>query len=628
MKNYILFLILFIPYLSVGQTEPRNKKTKKNFEKAIISYHNSDTTEAIKYCDKAIQEDENYTEPYILKAQIYSETKNYVKAVILLKKVLKIDSNYTEIYYITGSYLFNNNLLIESSQYFKKYLQKEKNIDKQKNAIRHIEIIDFRIYAFENPIIFKPIRLSHKINTKQKEYFPTISADNSTLIFTRLLNQNSKYPQEDIFISHLSDSIFLSSKSISPLINTQYREGAHTLSTDGMIMIFARCTPNSSCDLYITKKDESGFWLPPVKLASPVNSRYGESQPSLSADGRTLYFVSNRPGGKGKMDIWKTNYLGNNIWSKPTNLGDSINTEGNEMSPFIHFDNKTLYFSSDYLPGMGKFDLFYSKKNDKGNWTKAQNLGYPINTKEDEYRLVVDAIGKKAYFSSERDTTFQQDIYYFNLPQSIKPTKTLYVKAFIFNSINLNPINADFISIIDLKTNDSLFIVKNLKNFIVCLPYGSEYALNISKKGYLFHSQNFTLQNLPDSLTHYDIDIYLSPILIGEKINLKNTFFETDSYIINPKSYVELSNLVEFLTLNKNVHIQIAGHTDNIGSFEHNKKLSENRAKSIRTYLIKNNIDENRITYIGYGYSKPIADNNTEIGRKQNRRTEIIILKK
>lgn len=628
MRIYLFILIFLLPFVSNGQTSPSNKKSNKYFKKAISYFKFSDTLNAINYCDKAILKDINYTEPYVLKAQINYNNGNINGAVELLKTVLKIDSNYTQIYYILGYYLFNDNSINESKIFFKKYIQKEKDKSAQKSAIRYLEIIDFRINSIANPVEFKPYRLSSSINTKNKEYFPTISADNSTLIFTRLKYQNTNIVNEDIYVSHFINDSLQPVISISPLINSSANEGAHTLSADGMTMIFTRCVSGGSCDLFLTTKDVKGFWLTPYKLPAPVNTRYWESQPSLAPDGKTLYFASNRPNGKGKMDIWVTKCIGNDEWSKPINLGDSINSPGNEMSPFIHFDSKTLYFSSDYFPGMGKFDLFYSEKKDDKTWTKAKNLGYPINTSEDEYRLVVDALGDKAYFSSERDTVFQQDIYCFDFPEELRPVKTIFVRANIFREMDLAPIKADLISIIDLKNNDTLYITKNAQRFTVCLPSGGEYALNILKKDYLFYSQNFTLDKTNDSINYYDFTIYLKPILLNEKINLKNTFFETDSYNINPKSYVELIKLVQFLELNPSVSIQIAGHTDNIGTYEYNYKLSGNRAKSIKNYLISRGIDENRIKYIGYGYSKPIADNQTEEGRKLNRRTEIIILKK
>ena len=395
-----------------------------------------------------------------------------------------------------------------------------------------------------------------------------------------------------------------------------------------MFMIFTRCIPNKGCDLYYSIKDKSGFWMKPVRFPSPVNTRYWESQPSFAPDSKTLYFTSNRPGGKGGMDIWKTKYLGNGAWAKPVNLGDSINTKGNEMSPFIHFDNKTLYFSSDYFPGMGGFDLFYSKKISDTSWTSPKNLGYPINTTGDEYRLVVDATGERAYFSSQKDTITKQDIYYFDFPEKLRPTRTIYVRAKIFNNVDYQPLKADLVSIINLSTNDTMYFGKKTDKFVACLPCGGEYALNILKKGWMMESQNFKIDDMNDTVKYYDIEVFLNPILVSEKINLKNTFFNTDSYNIDQKSYVELDKVVDFLNINSNVEIQIAGHTDNVGTYEYNMQLSEKRALAIKNYLIEKGINENRISYVGYGYTKPIANNQTEKGRKLNRRTEIIILKK
>ncbi|MBN2664783.1 MAG: PD40 domain-containing protein [Bacteroidales bacterium] len=627
-KIILISIILLIPLFLFSQTTTKNKKSKKYFEEAVLAFTLGDTSRAIEYCDKSIEKDQRYTEPYVLKAQILFQNRYIDKAVILLKKVLEIDANHVQIYFILGYYLFNSEDYIESKKYFIEYQQRESDKKNIAEAQKYLKIINFRLKALENPVQFKPVKFSSNINTTAKEYFPTISADNSSIVFTRLIGKTGNERQEDIYISYINGTTIEPAVIVSPLINTQNNEGAHTLSADGKTMIFTRCVPNGSCDLFIAKKDERGNWLIPEKLPSSVNSRYWDTQPSLAADGKTLYFTSNRPGGKGKMDIWVTKYLGNDNWTKPQNLGDSINSPENEMSPFIHFDSKTLYFTSDYYPGMGKFDLFYSKKINDSTWSGAVNLGYPINTSENEYRLVVDAWGDKAYFSSERDTVFQQDIYYFDFPEKLRPIRTLLVRANIFSSVNLKQIKADIITIIDLNTYDTVFFAETEKQFTVCLPYQGEYALNILKSGYMFYSQNFTLDNLADTVRYYDLSIYLKPIVEGEKINLKNTFFETDSYNINPKSYVELNKLVDFLKLNLNVQIQVAGHTDNIGSSDYNLKLSKNRAESIRNYLIDKEIQPNRISSIGYGYTKPIADNQTEEGRKLNRRTEIIILKK
>ncbi len=620
---FILFSLL-ISYNAIGQNLTKNKKAKKYFEKAYNYYLAGDIENSALFCSKSSKKDPLYTEPYVLKAQIFSESKKYQQAIDLLKKVLSISPNYTPVYFIIAKYLMSNESYKEAVIYLKKYISQEKNKAFVKQAQRLIKISEFRANQLKNPIHFKPIRLTNKINTRESEYFPTISADNNSIIFTRLIG-NKRHRQEDIFVYNRKQQ---KTTKISDLINTPYNEGANTISLDGKIMIFARCSPQNGCNLFVSIKTKTGKWAKPVKLPAPVNSRYWDSQPSLSPDGKELYFVSNRPGGKGKMDIWSSKFLGNAHWSKPLNLGDSINTPGNEMSPFIHFDNKTLYFSSDYLIGMGKFDIFKSTKINDTTWTKPLNLGYPLNTKENEYRLIVTPAGDTAYFSSERDTAFKQDIYSFVLDSNIRPERTLFLKVNIYKDSGIQKTKADKISLIDLDNFDTVFSAQNRAFFLTCLPIKDDYALNILKKGYLFYSHNFSLKKIPDSLRYFTINVFLKPIIEKSKFVLKNTFFQTDSYQIRPKSFVELNNLAEFLKINSSLNIQINGHTDNVGTFDYNMILSEKRALEIKKYLLQKGIEKNRMKCKGYGYTRPQANNNTEKGRKQNRRTEIIILKK
>ena len=622
----IMFLLLFSVNL-FSQTKP-NKKAGKYFQKAVEFYENGDTLQAIAYCDKATAKDEKYTEPYVLKAQIFYEQKQLQPAVELLEKVIILAPDYTPVYYILANYFAELNEFDKAIDNINEYLKRETDTNKRKYAQKLKEVCLYRKKQMQDTLTISLKRLSAEVNTELSEYFPTISADYSTLIFTRLMPDEQFGYQEDIYISHKQGNKFGQAVSASPLINTKENEGAHTLSTDGTLMIFTRCVFPTGCDLYVTQKDEKGYWLPPVKLPAPVNTRYKETQPCLAPDNKTLYFVSNRPGGKGKLDIWKTTFLGNNKWSMPENLGDSINTPGVEMSPFIHFDNKTLYFASDFWVGMGKSDIFLSHRKGDTAWTKPQNLGYPINTADDEYRLIVTSDGKNAFFSSARNPEFKQDIYTFLMPNKIRPQRTIYVKTIIRRNPDYFETQADIVSIIDITTNDTIFFTHDISKFIICLPVGDSYALNILKKDYMFVSYNFDLKNLPDSVTHYDIDIYLDPILKNQSFVMKNLFFQTDSYLINPKSYAELNNLVEFLTLNKNLHIQVSGHTDSIGSFDYNMVLSEKRAKSVADYLINKGINANSITYKGFGYTKPLTQNQSENDRKLNRRTEIMIIKK
>ena len=320
------------------------------------------------------------------------------------------------------------------------------------------------------------------------------------------------------------------------------------------------------------------------------------------------------------------------------------------MSPFIHTDNKTLYFASDGLIGMGGCDLFVSRKillypsdrlpapNPSGErsdglqnseWQTPVNLGYPINTYKDEIGLIVNARGNLAMFSSDRLSKQGKDIYEFDLYEQARPVKVNYVKGKVFDADTKKRLKAKF-ELIDLET--AKIVVESHSNsingeYLVCLPIDKNYALNVSKKGYLFYSENFSLKNLADPSKPYFIDVALQPIKVGEKVVLKNIFFETDSYELKLESKAELEKLIYYMKENPGIKVEISGHTDNVGSKEHNKKLSHNRAKSVFEYLTQDfpSLTE-RLTYKGYDYSEPIATNDTEEGRAKNRRTEFKII--
>lgn len=628
MKHFLIFFCIFIllSFKAESQTITKNKKSAKFYKIAEKYYAQHNNAKSLIYCDKSIKFDDQYTEPYALKAQIFSDSGLYSISIEILNKILTISPDYEQVVYFKALNFMKLEIYDSSIVCLKKIIKTTKNSETLSEAKKNLNLSLFRDSLMKNPVAFKPLKLSDNINTEQNEYFPTISAYNQELLFTRLV-KGEYGVQEDIFISRLVNNEYTPAVSVSGQINTQANEGAHCLSADGMTMIFTRCKLTGGCDLYVSQKDETGYWLPPVKLPEPVNSRYWDTQPYLAPNGKTLYFVSNRPGGYGKMDIWKSDFLGYAHWSEPVNLGPDINTPGNEMSPFLHYDGKTFYFASDYYPGMGKFDLFKSNRIDDTTWTKPQNLGYPINTKNDEYRLVVAIDGKTAYYSSQTDTISGQDIYAFELPKTLRPQKTIFVRVFIFNKRNNKECKADQVSIVALNSKDTVCSSYNVSKFLTCLNLKDEYALNILKKNYLMYSKNFSIENGLDT-TNYDIYVYLEPIDLNKKFTLKNLFFKTDSYNINPISYVELDRLVKFLQINPEVNIEISGHTDNVGSYQYNMKLSENRAKAVADYLESKGINKKRLSYKGYGFTKPIAENTNENGRKMNRRTEIIIIKK
>ena len=366
----------------------------------------------------------------------------------------------------------------------------------------------------------------------------------------------------------------------------------------------------------------------PRHLGFKVNSPKWESQPSLSSNGLDLYFTSTRDGGYGGSDVWVSRFE-NGRFGEPVNLGPSINTAGNEESPFIHPDNQTLYFSSNGWPGFGEFDFFLSRRDAVGNWQKPENLGYPINSSETEKGLLVNRKGNTAYFSSnERSEGLGGvDIYQFEMPEKAKPQVLSYLKGIVTDAAGGKPLAA-LVQLFDIQTNTLVFeSISDAFNgeFLTVLKPQMEYALNVGKESYLFHSENFNMKT--GSIEKpFVINIQLQKPEIGKIIELKNVFFETDKFELKKESRLELEKLTAFLKQNPNLKIEVSGHTDNTGNKQLNKTLSENRAKSVKDFLQTQGIEPSRMQYKGYGETQPKASNDSEEGKQQNRRTEIKII--
>ena len=385
-----------------------------------------------------------------------------------------------------------------------------------------------------------------------------------------------------------------------------------------------------SCDIYMSVR-KKGRWSEPVNLGSPVNTNAWESQPSVSADGRWLYFSSNRKGGKGKMDIWRAEKLGVSpeglpVYGKVANL-EAVNTPGNENSPFIHADGKTLYFASDYWPGMGGKDLFFVSLDSIKTFVP-QNLGYPINTSDNEEGLVVEVSGERAWFTANKQGFGGRDIFTFLLPDKVKPQPVSWVKGrvtdrktgqLIFSDINLN-------DLVDNRSVQHLYPFENEGEFLFCLSSGHNYGLNVAKEGYLFHTENFNLTGLFKREKPMTLNIALDPIEPGQTTVLKNIFFETDSFRLKPESETQLKDIVNFMKQNPGLMIEIGGHTDHQGTENYNLILSAKRAEAVVQHLIGMGVSPARVKSKGYGFSIPVADNSNDEGRALNRRTEFKIL--
>lgn len=623
---------------AMAQYSSSNKKATALFDQAISKYSAQEYPEAEALCDKCLKMDPKFVEPYLLKAEIYANEYKLDAEIECLKSADALKPNDATITVGLGDAYFEKDDYKSAMGYYRALLAMDRVPEKfQKKAHRNIELAEFRVSALANPVDISPRNLGPNVNTRYNDYFPALSADAKTMVYTIELPQTASNPllpvvQEDIFITkRTEDGPWQQARSIGAIINTNNNEGAPFLSADGKILLFTSCTcPDGlikCCDIYYSY-NKNGEWTFPKALPEPVNSGSWESQPAFSADNRTLYFVSNRPGGFGGKDIWYCQLMGNGRWSEPVNAGENVNTPGDESSPFIHADNSTLYFASDGHLGMGGQDLFVSRLQDDGSWGKAVNLGYPINTKGNETRLAVSVFGSTAIISSDREEQHLLDLYEIDLPQSIRPKRTLLVQGQVFDSKTSDPIVSGY-EVVDLASNSAIqkgSTEASFNNLMLYLPEGNDYALNVESPGYLMNSMNFSLKDIPDSVSIKRIELGLMKLQVGSTVTLENIFFDTDKYDIKPESYYELDKFADFMLKNPGIKVEVGGHTDNSGSESHNQLLSQNRAKAIRDYLVSHSVDPKRLTFKGYGSQKPCVENTTKENMAKNRRTEVKII--
>lgn len=671
-----LLLLLTFVSCSVAQTgySTTNKKAIALFEKARKApaaklnpvTMQPDYATGIILAEKALLKDSNFVEAHLLAGDFADYSNNIEKAIFHFKKAIQLNPYHSPsgaTHYLLGNMLFETGQYQDAITTLSTFVgNKNANPDYVTDAYHVIESAQFALNAMKNPVQFNPINLGAGVNTADPEYFPTITVDGQTILFTRLVTdervQNPNKKQEDFFVSNLSKITNLSENRVwekafpmPAAINTVQNEGAPTISADGRSLIFVACAMNDageygenrqgkgSCDLFITKR-LGNRWSDPENLPGYVNSNKWESQPSLSADGKTLYFIRGLKNKKQQndADIFVSTLLDDGRWGPPTRLPNTINTDETEESVLIHPDGKTLYFSSRGHKGLGGLDIFMSRMDENGNWGKPLNLGYPINTRFDENSLMVDATGDLAFFASNRTGGFGDlDIYYFELPEQFKPVKTLYFDGFVYDKTTKNPIPGKF-SLIDLKTGKEVVRAEADRVsgiFTISLPTNCDYALNVSYPGYTFYSANFNMK-LPVNQEVVHMDIPLIPINSIETVTLNNVFFALNQAVLQEESFVELAKLSLFLKANTALTIEIGGHTDTRGDEKENMKLSEARAKAVVDYLITQGIEVKRLQYKGYGETQPKisddainllkTDKEKEKAHQQNRRTEYKIL--
>ncbi len=627
--SFLLVLCCIFCYGQQRQYTSTNNEAIKYYAQANKSLDEHFFDDAIVLLKKSIDEDKNFVEAHLLLGDVYRRKLQHKAAADEYKDVITISPEFNRAAYLKiGQEEISLADYNNAQHHLEKYLTYP-DVTNQNSYLAQKLIIDckFSVQAIAHPVPFKPVNIGPEINTDNDEYLPVATADESTLIFTRKISNN-----EDFYKSIKVDGKWQKATYLSDQINTpQYNEGAQSISQDGKFLFFTGCNRPDGlgrCDIYIAQK-KGDDWGKPFDLSAPLNTPGWESQPSVSADGRTLYFVSNRKGGYGGYDIWKST-LTEKGWGEPENLGPNINTSFDEQSPFIHPDDSTLYFCSNGWPGLGGKDLFVSRLDKNGKWQKPVNLGYPINSSGDENGLTLTANGGYAFFASNNlNGLGGYDIYTFEMPPALRPHVVTYVKGKVFDSRTHQPLEAA-IEITDLERDKAVYQdYSDISQgyFLATLTSGKNYGLNISKEGYLFYSQNFSLVG-HEPKTPYNITVTLEPIEVGNKVVLNNIFFDTNKTDLKPESVAELQKLIEFLNLNPTLRIEISGHTDNVGNDQVNQTLSENRAKSVYQYLITSKVTPARLVYKGYGKTQPIAPNTTDEGRQKNRRTEFKIIGK
>ncbi len=686
----ILTLSLFTCSIVDGQTDIAIKKRTFNhglagFKDAWKAVKAGDNlfvknafNQAITPYEKAYAYNSNNAELNYKLGVCYLFDKKSVKAEQLLEKSYQKNPDITsDVLYFLGQAYQSNSKIDKALTAYSDYVEKHKALKGKGSYEGTYYSTKRKIQECKNAkeLMKKPIRvfidnLGSDINSEYREHSPVITADESMIIFTsrrenttgnsKKINEQSLF-NEDLYVSTKDNEGNWTQAVNMKDLNTEGHDASIGLSYDGQILYSYKGTPNGTILESRLKGDK---WSKPKEMPKHINTKYQESSASLSPDGKIFYFVSNRPeddfGVKslGGSDIFYCKLKENGKWGKAHNIGTPINTRYDEDACFIHPDGITMYFSSKGHKTMGGYDIFKSVKNSEGKWSKPENIGYPVNTPADDVFFVMAASGKTGYYSTVTPTGYgEHDIYritflgneklmveatednlmsdlYSPLTDKVdnqeieeETVRLTLLKGLISDAVSNQPLVAD-IEIIDNEKNEVVSVIKSNSatgKYMLSLPSGKNYGISVKSEGYLFHSENF---NLPKSKGYQEItkNIALSKVDVGEKIVLKNIFFDTNKSSLRPESYPELRTLKKLLEAYPDMKVEIGGHTDNRGTLKYNTTLSESRAKAVVDYLINAGIENSRLEFKGYAYLQPIDTNDTDEGRQQNRRVEFKII--
>ena len=622
-KNYFLFFFVLL-FLNAHKLVAQKKNDDiKIYEKAVAAFEQKNFASSISLLETLLKKNERNAEATLFLYQVYAEAKQYQKSINTFEKLLQIDTTiflpyivkYASQYMVLGNYTKAASIVESYKNVLPSYLK-----------TKALELLSICSYAEKHPrqSEIKVTNVGDSVNTADAEYFPSITVQDSLFLFMRRIN----FKREDFYTSTLTKNKFSKASALSDDLNMEEKKGSMSLTQDLNTLYYAADYNEKGYgryDIYKVTKTKKG-WSEPKNVGKNINSDYWDSAPSIAPDGQALYFCSNRTGGYGGIDIYVAYKNEKGFWEEAVNMGPTINTAADEQAPFIHADNKTLYFSSNGWTGFGGSDLFVIRKKIDGNWSNPMNLGYPINTFDNEGSIAVAGNGFEGYIASDRaDSRGSLDIYKVILALNTRPNKTFYVNGFIADAVTKKPIAGEVVLInTNEETNTMQIKVDSNGNFILGLPYLDSIGIRVNSEGHEFASTILSLENI-NSLSGSTLNFYLAPIVKSFTKNFNNIFFEINNAKLNKKSFVELDALTTYLQSAPTALILIEGHTDNRGDSVQNQLLSLKRANTIATYLMSKGIESNRIKTIGLGSSQPISDNATEEGRIKNRRSSFTI---
>lgn len=631
-----LIFFVIVSFISHAQStlSTRSKKAIALYTEADNYRVRGQYAQAISLLQEAIEKDKNFVEAYYRLGITFKSMRDFNRSNLSLEKGLSLTQN-PKIQKGFFMELGDNYLRLgdyeRALNFINHYLSAE-TLNKQRIALVELWKRNAE-YGLRNKKVqsqFRPRQMGDTVNRFGLQYFPVLTADEQELIFTRRMGPGPD-DDEDLVVSRKDENgKWTVPVSISENINSKFNEGTCTISADGRTLIFTSCIGRrgyGNCDLFYSRK-VGEEWSFPVNMGPEINSSAWESQPSLSADGRVLYFISDRKGGIGGRDIYVSRKTEEGNWSQAEVMPQPINTPFDEISPFIHVNGRTLFYATNGKPGFGGFDIFKVEMTD-GKWGVPVNFGSPVNDHEDQFSLFISADGTRGYYSHEDGTRENSArLYEMTIPKELQIAyRSNFVKGVVKDRKSGLPLQSH-IELFDLKKNELISMVESDSvsgQYLMVLTTGSDYALYVTATDYLFQSMNFNYEDNPNP-EPVIIDILLDKAETGATAVLNNIFFDFDQFELKERSITELNKVIKLLNEKPSIHVEIGGHTDSDGSASYNKQLSLKRAQSVVSYLVKNGINRERLSEKGYGADHPIRPNDSEENKQANRRIEFKII--